>query len=86
MSPCLMYRQTGNLCLSVVWNFSSGVKFDREPGLSVSQPAVHSAPELGTNMFGKFLVPAVAYAVTRIPTLRFAGEVWKWVQVTADAE
>lgn len=65
--------------------FSSRAKFDREAGLSVSQPAVHSAPELGTNMFGNFSRSGGCIGYDRDTHTASAAEVWKRVQVTADA-
>lgn len=71
-----------SLCLSIAGNLFSEVKFDREQGLSISPCAAHCLSELGTTVFGNFLVLSLC-VMTGMPRPQFAGEVW--VQVTAGA-
>lgn len=58
------------------------MKFDGGQGLSISSCAARCLSELGTNVFGNFLILSLC-VMTGMPRPQFAGEMW--VQVTAGA-
>lgn len=57
-------------CLSIAGNLFSKVKFDRGQGLSISPCAAHCLSELGTNVFGNFLVLSLC-VMTGMPRPQF---------------
>lgn len=72
-----------SLCLSIAGNLFSKVKFDRGQGLSISPWAAHCLSELGTNMFGNFLVLSLCYDRDAQASVCWhgvgAGHSWCWV-------